>query len=53
MQLDQFRGRACALEVELADMKEDDEAKGMRLEYFKTMLEDKEREIKDLTESID
>ncbi len=41
------------LEVEISDMREDEEARVMKMEYFTNMLHEKENEIKELNECID
>lgn len=40
------------LEAEFIDFKENDDAKNMQRDYFKIMLEEKEREIAELTERV-
>lgn len=39
--------------IELSDMHEDEEAKTMKMDYFMSLLEEKEKEIKSMKETIE
>ena len=52
-QLEENRQKCVTMTIELSDMHEDEEAKTMKMDYFMSLLEEKEKDLKKMKETIE